>query len=142
MSDHLKFQRLLKCASVLTLLTVSMFAAACGSDEPAKAAAKPFSEALTSDDVERDLKFDARVADFDTDGDTLTVDVNEHWMSSPAGMQQTALKRWFTRWQAAREAESGKAPKGAEIVVRYDGNEILRATDAVIKVFGKKKEAE
>ena len=127
----------LRCAVFMILMAVLVLSAACGS-EGSKSMPKTSGQNISAEDVERDLKFDARVSDFDTDGDKLMVNVNEHWMSSPAGMQQTAVKRWLARWQASRSDDSGKAPKDTQVIVRYEGDDILTATpEGGVKVVAK-----
>ena len=132
-----------RCAGFVILFGVLLLGAACGGGDTASPTAKASGGNVSAEDVERDLKFDARVSDFEEDGNKLVVNVNEHWMSSPAGMQQTAVKRWLARWQAAKAGEGGTPPKDAKVVVRYDGGEILTATaDGGIKVVTKKSEDE
>ena len=127
-------------AAFVLLLGVLLLAAACGGGDAANTAAKASGGSVSSEDVETDLKFDARVSDFEADGNKLVVNVNEHWMSSPAGMQQTAVKRWLSRWQASKADDGGKPPKDAQVVVRYDGGDILTATaDGGVKVVAKAK---
>ena len=124
------------------VLIGALSAASCGgSSETAGIPAPSPSANISSDDVEKSLKFDSRVQDFDTDGDKLTVNVNEHWVSSPVGMQERALKKWFADWEGARAADNGgKAPKGVTVVVSYDGNAVARATvDKGIEFLGKPK---
>ncbi|PYP85769.1 MAG: hypothetical protein DMF61_15685 [Blastocatellia bacterium AA13] len=144
MSDGLLRPALaLKCATVIAVLAGLICAAACGGGDAANTGRKVKAENVSADDVERDLKFDARVSDFDTDGNKLIVNVNQQWMSSPAGMQQTAVQRWLTRWQASKASDGGAAPKDTQVVVRYEGNDILTATgNGEIKVAKAAAESE
>src|SRR5215471_20160229 len=107
----------------LVLIGTLSVASCSGGSETSGIPAPSPSANVSSDDVEKSLKFDSRVQDFDTDGDKLTVNVNEHWVSSPVGMQERALKKWFADWEGARTAD-GKLPKGVTVVVKYDGNDV------------------
>ena len=130
--------------ALLGLVLGALLVASCGGGSEASGIPAPSPTAnVSSDDVEKSLKFDSRVQDFDTDGDKLTVNVNEHWVSSPVGMQERALKKWFADWEGARAADNGgKAPKGVTVVVTYDGNDVARATLAKgIEFLGKPKPA-
>ena len=124
-----------KCAASVILVGVVLLAACGGGSENAKTRISAGS--VTAEDVERDLKFDARVSDFETEGNKLVVNVNEHWMSSPAGMQQTAVKRWLSRWQAAKAGNGGNAPKDAKVEVRFGGKPILTAAEDGVSVLAK-----
>ena len=53
-----------------------------------------------SEDIEQQLKYDARVDSFDTSGDTLVVNVNDAWLNSPPGMQERSVGQWFTLWHS------------------------------------------
>ena len=83
---------------------------------------------ISNQEVEKTLKYDSRVQDFDADGDKLVVDVNRSWVESPVGMQQRALDGWFVQWKSERGGQDGKAPKTLAVEVKYDGNTISRAT--------------
>src|SRR5262249_8570086 len=67
---------------------------------------------VSNQSIEQTLKFDSRVQDFDTDGDKLTVNVNESWMKSPQGLQERAIDGWLSGWKAERAGDGGSAPKG------------------------------
>ena len=123
------------------VLMGSLLVASCGGGGEATGIKAPSPSAnVSGDDVEKSLKFDSRVQDFDTDGDKLTVNVNEHWTSSPVGMQERALKKWFADWQGARAGDNGKPPKDVTVVVKYDGNDVARATiDKGIEFLNKPK---
>jgi len=53
-----------------------------------------------SEDIEQQLKYDARVDSFDTSGDTLVVNVNDAWVNSPPGMQERSVGQWYTLWSS------------------------------------------
>ena len=142
-NDFVRSASALKCAAFVTLVGALLVAASCGGEDAASATTKPSGVSVSAEDVERDLKFDARVSDFETVGNKLVVHVNEHWMSSPAGMQQTTVKRWLARWQASKAGDNGKPPKDAKVEVRYDGDPILIATaDGGVEVIAKAKSDE
>src|SRR5215467_14147857 len=130
----------MKCGLAVAIVALLLLAGACGGDS-ASPKAKASGEHATTEDVERDLKFDARVSDFDVDGNKLVVNVNDRWMSSPAGMQQTAAKRWLERWQTAKEAE-GQSAKDAKVVVRFNGDDILTVNAGGVTVVAKAKSEE
>jgi hypothetical protein len=95
---------------------------------------------VNNQSVEQTLKFDSRVQDFDTDGDKLTVNVNDSWMKSPPGLQERAVDGWFSGWKTERAGDGGSVPKGLTVSVKYDGNEVAKATpDHGIELLGAAK---
>jgi hypothetical protein len=82
----------------------------------------------TDEDVDKELKFDARVQNYSAEGDKLVVNVNESFASAPPGIQQRALGHWYSLWQAARTAQNSKPQKDLEVVVRFEGNELAKWT--------------
>ena len=70
-----------------------------------------------SDDIEQQLKYDARVDTFEPDGQTLVINVNDTWLHSPPGMRERALGQWYSLWQPSHG-------NGSKIVVKHDGEEI------------------
>ena len=139
-SDLIRRGLVRKSAALVMLVGLLFLAAACGSGDSNNAAANASAGSVSAEDVERDLKFDARVDDFNIDGNMLEVNVNEHWMSSPAGMQQTTLKRWLARWQASKTGDGEMPPKDIQVVVRYQGEPILTAAgDGKVEVVAKAK---
>jgi len=95
---------------------------------------------VSNQSIEQTLKFDSRVQDFDTDGDKLTVNVNESWMKSPPGLQERAIDGWLSGWKTERAGDGGSAPKGLTVLVKYDGNDVARATaEHGIELLGKPK---
>jgi hypothetical protein len=82
----------------------------------------------TDEDVDRELKFDARVQSYTAEGDKLVVNVNESFASAPPGIQQRALGHWYSLWQAARTPQNSKPQKDLEVVVRFEGNELAKWT--------------
>src|SRR5215470_3431786 len=100
-------------------LAAILFAYACSSDTQPSATTAQYPTGI-NEDVEKQLKYDARVQDYETDGDKLIVNVNQAWISSPPGMQERAVGQWYTLWQ---NSHGGKQQKGPQVVVRYDGND-------------------
>lgn len=82
----------------------------------------------TDEDVDKELKFDARVENYSAEGDLLVVNVNGSFASAPPGIQQRALGHWYSLWQAARTPQNSKPQKDLEVVVRFEGNELARWT--------------
>ena len=70
-----------------------------------------------SEDIEQQLKYDARVESFEPDGETLVVNVNDTWLHSPPGMRERALGHWYSLWQPSHGNSS-------KIVIKHDGEEV------------------
>ena len=98
------------------ILSSMLFMHGCAGDaapEGGTAAAYP---AGVSDDIEQQLKYDARVESCEPDdAENLVVDVNDSWASAPQGMQERSAGQWYALWHASH---SGK------IIVKHDGNVI------------------
>ena len=71
-----------------------LFLYGCGGDSPHTGNAANEYPAGVSEDVEQQLKYDARVESFEPDGEDLVVNVNDSWASSPQGMQERAVGQW------------------------------------------------
>jgi hypothetical protein len=97
-------------------ISAMLFAVACGGDH-APTNTSPQYPTGVGNDIEKQLKYDARVQDYDQDGNTLVVNVNDSWMSSPPGMRERALGQWYSLWQAAHGGNS-------KIVVKHEGTEV------------------
>ena len=97
-------------------LCVALLATACGGDSTATNTGPQYPTGIGSD-IEKQLKYDARVVDFNPNGDTLIVNVNESWMSSPPGIRARALGQWFSLWQSSHGASS-------KILVKHDGKDV------------------
>ena len=81
---------------------------------------------VTSEDLGRQLKYDARVEDYDdSDDKKLIINVHQSWVASPPGMKQRSLNQWYSMWQAAH----GDA-KGLEVVVQHEGTPVAKWTAA------------
>jgi hypothetical protein len=96
-------------------LSSMLFANGCSSDSTPTGNSANEYPAGVSEDVEKQLKYDARVESFETDGDDLVVNVNDSWASSPQGMQERAVGVWYSLWHAQH---NGK------VIVKHDGNSV------------------
>ncbi|MGA9773840.1 MAG: hypothetical protein WBV94_32720 [Blastocatellia bacterium] len=93
-----------------------LFVVACGGGHAPTNTSPQYPTGI-GNDIEKQLKYDARVQDFQPDGNTLVVNVNDSWMSSPPGMRQRALGQWYSLWQASHGNNS-------KIVVKHQGTEV------------------
>ena len=92
-----------------------LFLYGCGGDSNATGNAANEYPAGVSEEVEQQLKYDARVESFESEGEDLVVNVNDSWASSPQGMQERAVGQWYSLWHAQH---AGK------VIVKYDGNPV------------------
>lgn len=97
-----------------------LFAYGCGSESHRTGTATKYPAGI-SEDIEQQLKYDARVDSFEPEGEDLVVNVNDIWLHSPPGMRERALGQWYSLWRPAHSAAS-------KIVVKFDGNEVERWT--------------
>jgi hypothetical protein len=104
----------------IILVAVALLAYGCGTDSNQPNTSTRYPVGI-SEDIEQQLKYDARVDGFEPDGDDLVVNVNNSWMHSPPGMRERALGQWFTLWQPAHTSAS-------KIIVKFEGNEVERWT--------------
>jgi hypothetical protein len=95
-----------------------MLAFACGGETPPADSARQYPTGI-SDDIYKQLKYDARVQDYNEEGNTLVVNVNESWIQSPPGMRERALGQWYSLWQGAHGKQSD-----LKIVVQHEGNPV------------------
>jgi len=125
---------LLRPAARAILLVALLSTFGCGSDSHEAGSAANYPSGI-SEDIEQQLKYDARVDSFDTGtSDDLIVNVNESWLSSPPGMQERAVGQWYSMWHANH--------RGA-VIIKHDGNKIASWTaDGGFKPEPKPKDAE
>lgn len=97
-------------------LGAMLFAYACGGDDTSTNNASQYPTGI-SDDIYKQLKYDARVQDYQEEGNTLIVNVNDSWMLSPPGMRERALGQWYGLWQNAHGKQDD-----LKIVVQHEGN--------------------
>lgn len=102
-----------------------LLAAACGG-ETNRADQKKYP--VLNDDIEKQLKFDARVEDYETDGDKLVVNVNQAWLASPPGMQERSIGQWFSLWRASLGNGEGEPKESIQVIVRHEGNDLAKWT--------------
>lgn len=101
------------------MLGAMLFICGCGSDSSQGGVAASYPTGI-SEDVEQQLKYDARVDSFEQgDSDSLVVNVNEGWLNSPPGMQERSLGQWYTMWHANHSGG---------VVVQNDGNKLASWT--------------
>jgi hypothetical protein len=105
-----------RTALLVGAMAAMLFSIACGSDSHQATNAGKYPTGI-SDDIEQQLKYDARVDGFEQDGENLIVNVNEAWPNSPPGMRERALGQWYGLWRTTHSASS-------KIVVKHEGNEL------------------
>lgn len=103
----------------VVLLAAMLFASGCGGDAHHNGTAANYPTGI-SEDIEQQLKYDARVESFDTSsGEDLIVNVNETWVHSPPGMQERSVGQWYNTWHSKHSGN---------VIVQYDGNKIASWT--------------
>lgn len=113
----------------LVLVAALLIGSACGGHDVVGSSSAQFpAGSVSNEDVEKLLKFDARVDDFQMDGSKLMVDVNSSWADSPPGIQSRVLGHWYGMWQAANGGNSKDQKKGVIVVVRHDGQDVAEWT--------------
>ncbi|HTG17197.1 MAG TPA: hypothetical protein VK747_18240 [Blastocatellia bacterium] len=107
----------------MVLLAIALgsmfFVHGCGSDATSAGSSAKEYPAGVSEDVEKQLKYDARVESFEPDGEdgeNLVVNVNDSWASSPQGMQERAVGQWYSLWHAQHS--------GGKVIVKHNGNPV------------------
>ncbi|HWP41710.1 MAG TPA: hypothetical protein VNO14_00645 [Blastocatellia bacterium] len=107
----------------ILVICVMLVSLACGGERHLSSNAPEYpAGSVSQQDIERNLKHDARVEGFEVDGDKLIVNVNQAWTSSPPGLQQRAVGQWFGMWKAAQSKNT------VEVIVRHDGADVARWT--------------
>lgn len=109
---------LIRPALWTTVLGLLLLAYGCASDSHEMGRAANYPSGI-SEDIEQQLKYDARVDSFDTGSDDLIVNVNDAWLSSPAGMQERSVGQWYSMWHANHPGK---------VIVQHDGNKIASWT--------------
>ena len=100
----------------VAIIGAMLMAVACGGSSKSTNTAPQYPAGI-GNDISKQLKFDWRVQDFEENGSTLVVNVNDAWTASPPGMRERALGQWFSLWQSAHGKES-------KIVVKHGGDEV------------------
>jgi hypothetical protein len=117
----------MKQALGLTLIALIFVLAACGTQSSPSGPSTQYVADRDGESLEESLRSDSRIVDFQIEGEKLVVNVNEFWASSPPGLKQHALGQWFAKWQSER--------KGTQVLVRYQGEDIARATSRGIELL-------
>ena len=109
------------------VIAVSIFLYACGGHSKHVAETHKYpAGSVTSEDLDRQLKYDARVEDYDdSDDKKLIVNVHQSWIASPPGMKERSLNQWYSLWQAVRGEN-----KGLEVIVQHEGTPVAKWTAA------------
>jgi hypothetical protein len=115
--------------ALFVLVTALMIISGCGGHSIIGSSSAQFpAGSVSNDDVEKLLKFDARVESFQMEGNKLMVDVTNAWASAPPGIQARSLGHWYGMWQAANGGSADKQQKGVSVVVNHDGKAIAEWT--------------
>lgn len=115
----------------IVLMMAAIFSFGCGNDSNQTTTSAKYPTGV-SEDVEQQLKYDARVDSYDASGDTLTVNVNHQWLNSPPGMQERSAGQWYSLWHAGHNGG---------VTIQHDGNKIASWTnDRGYKPETKKKD--
>jgi len=101
------------------MLGAAFCAFGCGSESQQASNTAKYPVGL-SEDIEQQLKYDARVDSFETaDNDSLIVNVNDSWVNSPPGMQERSVGQWYSLWHSGHS--------GA-VVIQHQGNKVASWT--------------
>lgn len=95
-----------------------LFAFGCESNSNQTTTAAKYPTGI-SEDVEQQLKYDARVDSFDTSGEDLVVNVNDAWLNAPPGMQERSVGQWYSLWHTNHSGG---------VIVQHDGNKVATWT--------------
>src|SRR5712692_7724700 len=117
-SGPVSLAAILRLALWAVVLGAMLLAYGCGSESQQAGNAAKYPTGI-SEDIEQQLKYDARVDSFDLGDADLTVNVNEAWLNSPPGMQERSVGQWYSLWHSNH---SGK------VIVQHDGNTIATWT--------------
>jgi len=101
----------------------------CGSDSHESSGAANYPSGI-SEDIEQQLKYDARVESFDPGETDLTVNVNDAWLSSPPGMQERSVGQWYSMWHANHRGN---------VIIQHNGTKIASWTSEGFKPETKSK---
>jgi hypothetical protein len=109
------------------LVAASVLTPACGGDSRHTGDTSRYpAGSVTSEDIDRKLKFDARVDSYeDSDGKKLIIHVHQSWVASPPGLKERSLNEWYSMWQA-----SHSDTKGLEVEVQHEGVPVAKWTAA------------
>ena len=106
-------------AVATALLSALLCFFGCAGDSSKTASSTKYPTGI-SEDIEQQLKYDARVDSFETgDNDSLVVNVNDAGINSPPGMQERSAGQWYSLWQSGHS--------GA-VVIQHQGNKVASWT--------------
>ena len=117
-SGSLRVNALVRFAVCALVLGAALCAFGCGGDSTQTGNAAKYPTGI-SEDVEQQLKYDARVDSFEPDGENLVVNVNQAWINSPPGMQERAVGQWYALWHSNHSGG---------VIVQYEGNKVASWT--------------
>ncbi|HJZ66506.1 MAG TPA: hypothetical protein VKF81_00050 [Blastocatellia bacterium] len=123
---------LIRRVSWVALAVTAMLAYGCGSDSSQTVSTGKYPTGI-SEDIEQQLKYDSRVDSFDSTGDDLTINVNDQWMNSPAGMQERAVGQWYGMWHSNHSGG---------VIVQHDGDKVASWSSEGYRPETKTKNAE
>lgn len=113
-----RFWRITRSFVCSIVLGVALIAFGCsGASEQTGGAAK-YPTGI-SEDIQQQLKYDARVDSFSEDEANLVVEVNAAWLNSPPGMQERSVGQWYGLWHANHSGG---------VVVQHGGNKVASWT--------------
>jgi hypothetical protein len=98
----------------MAALGAMLFAHGCGSASREGGSTAKYPTGI-SDDIQQQLKYDARVDTFEAGDSDLTVNVNDAWLNSPPGMQERSTGQWYSLWHSNH---------GGKVIVQHDGNQV------------------
>jgi hypothetical protein len=102
----------------MAALGAILFAYGCGSDSHESSSTVKYPTGV-SEDIEQQLKYDARVDSFEPGDNDLTVNVNDAWLNSPPGMQERSVGQWYSLWHSNHRGS---------VIVQHDGNKVASWT--------------
>ena len=110
---------------LLALFLFAFITAACGGHHKTPSTTDQFPGASAdSEYLDKMLKFDARVQDYEISGDKLVVNVNDSWVDAPYGIKERATGQWFNMFRASQ----GGSQKSVQVVVQHQGQEVGKWT--------------
>jgi hypothetical protein len=111
--------------SRLAVFVLLFIAGACGGHDrlPSSTDQLPGASA-NSEYLEKMLKFDVRVQDYEISGDKLIVNVNDSWIAAPHGIKERAVGQWFNMFRSSQGNPRGTL----QVVVQHQGQEVAKWT--------------
>jgi hypothetical protein len=111
--------------SLLALFLFVFITGACGGHHKTPSSTDQLPGATAdSEYLEKMLKFDARVQDYEISGDKLIVNVNDSWIDAPYGIKERATGQWFNMFRSSQ----GGSQKALQVVVQHQGQEVGKWT--------------